>query len=744
MKIKKINSKKNILSCKKLSISILAFFILIPATSWGRTFDPHNIITDETLFDGSAMSKTAIQQFLSQKNSVLASHSQVVDGRSMNAAEIIWEVGNKNNVSQKFLLTNLEKEQGLLSKSTASEKALDWAMGFGCYGGTCREQYKGFYAQLEAAAETQRIYKEKANLFSFKVGQQSTTVDGYNVTPVNQATANLYIYTPHVGNAPELGINQPYGANKLFWRIWHRYFSHQKYLDGQVLSNNGTYWLIKGNERHRFISNDIYTADYSANYAIAVGNDELQNYPEGEPIRFANNTVVRAQGSGQMFLIQDQQKRPILDSSALALLNNYKIATEGTTSDNIQIAAVNDSWLDPYTLGTSISASSLYPQGKLVVDETGDVWELQDGLKHYVAEPVWKNRYNAATPEKTTLAAIEQFPSGSPATLKDGTFVKNNGSYYLITDGKRMKINNSDSFKLAFGYNRQQSAISVSTTVLEYHPADELIEYADDTIVDPPTPVTPPAQPGTVSHATSFISMQPDGLILLGGQTYTVTMQFKNEGSATWGKSDVKLNVYDQGKTTSLFNAPKNISFNEDSVLPGGTATFTISLTAPSTVSGVLGEMFRLSYSGIEFGGIGKFIIVNASSGNTAEIVSHNLPVAVKNTWGPQQIEMKIKNTSKETIWLSNKTALEVYNSDGTPSIFYDPNDWVRKEVAAVPINQTQIKPGETGIFKFTVDPNGVAKGVHTLTFKLKMLDKDGKAVFINGMHQWQRLIRVD
>ena len=104
---------------------------------------------------------------------------------------------------------------------------------------------------------------------------------------------------------------------------------------------------------------------------------------------------------------------------------------------------------------------------------------------------------------------------------------------------------------------------------------------------------------------------------------------------------------------------------------------------------------------------------------------------------------MKIQNTSADTIWLARKTALEIYNLDGSTSYFYDPNDWVRKEVAAVPVGKTYIKPGESGEFKFTLDPRGIKKNSYILNFKLKLLDQE-KDVYLNGGLEWRREIRVD
>ena len=150
---------------KKSTIAAIILITLVwttflPHVTLARVFDPHNIITDTDLFDADALSQRAIQTFLEREKSPLATYRQKVDGKNLRASEIIWKIAHEHSVNPKFLLTTLEKEQALISRGTATTKALDWATGFGCYGGTCREQYKGFYNQAEAAAITQESYRK--------------------------------------------------------------------------------------------------------------------------------------------------------------------------------------------------------------------------------------------------------------------------------------------------------------------------------------------------------------------------------------------------------------------------------------------------------------------------------------------------------------------------------------------------------------------------------------------------------
>ncbi len=745
-KIKIKTIKKNLQKLSKIILVLFIFISFFPLSSVyaGRIFDPNNIITDQELSDKDSLSRAAIQTFLERKNSVLSQYEQEIEGVNKKASEIIWEVGQKYSINPKFLLTTLEKEQGLISKSNATEKAIDWATGYSCFGGTCNERHKGFYNQVLAAAATQDIYRQRAGQFSFRVGQTTKTVDGYNVTPLNQATANLYIYTPYVGHAPELGINFQFGANKLFWRIWHRYFSEQKFLDGQIITHGGRYWLIKNNKKYEFASKELFLNDYKENDAINVSSKAALSYPDGPKIYFAENSLVKENSSSQIYLIAEGLKRPIIDNNALALLSDFRIAVSAQ-----QIPTVSFDKLLAYGDGPHISASSIYPQGKLFRDEGGKIWQIKDNIRREVDLVVWQQRFNSQVPETINSSTLEGYLRGTPVRLKDGTFVENSGRYFLISNGKRMRIEDTEIFNRIFGIDKKNSALKISSQLLQIHAAGEVIDYIDDTIKDsditrpaPPTAVNPPS---VGNYQAVFESITPERLVTASGSNQTIAVQFKNTGSALWQKGNVLLKMSDRGKESSSFGVSEKINFDQKNVSSSQIATFTFDIASPTDKTGLLVQDFSLYYDNNgrmeKITTVGKAIVVR--SGVSAQIIEHNIPIAVKNIWQPISITMKIKNTSSDTAWLSRRTALEIYNLDGTPSLFYDPKDWVRQEVAAVPINKSTIEPGEIGEFKFTLNPLKIRQGVHTLNFQLKLLDKNIQ-VFLNGNQEWHRQIRVD
>ena len=128
----------------------------------------------------------------------------------------------------------LQKEQSLLTRPTAS--GYERATGYGCPDtADCDQKYFGFFNQVYNAAWQFRQYTEEPDRASTAIG----TVDvGYHpdaacgASPVeirNQATANLYNYTPYQPSDatladPDTGDACSAFGNLNFWRIWHRWF----------------------------------------------------------------------------------------------------------------------------------------------------------------------------------------------------------------------------------------------------------------------------------------------------------------------------------------------------------------------------------------------------------------------------------------------------------------------------------------------------------------------------------------
>ena len=232
----------------------------------GSEFDPGNIVSDAVFFNGTAMDEGQIQSWLDSRIGAcrngnclnvkrLDTASRPADamcGAYAGAAgervsRILAKVSRACGINPQVLLVTLQKEQSLVSGDIAkgpSDARLDRAMGYACpdnVGGVCDPSYAGVYNQLYRAAWQFKRYANPAgtsNFFTwFRPG--TTAAVQYNpnaacgtkqVTIRNQATANLYYYTPYTPNAAALTALRGTGdacsayGNRNFWVYFNDWF----------------------------------------------------------------------------------------------------------------------------------------------------------------------------------------------------------------------------------------------------------------------------------------------------------------------------------------------------------------------------------------------------------------------------------------------------------------------------------------------------------------------------------------
>lgn len=177
--------------------------------SWQETFQQDYLISDHALTNSGTMTVPQIQKFLESKNSVLAKPY-----RGSSPAQMIYDAAKKYSINPQVILTRLQCEQGLISKSTATEHKLDWALGVGCYdSGNWNQKFKGFDKQVEYAAHTYRRHYDDAKAKLERGEKVVMTIDGKKIQVKNAATSSFYKYCPH------------FQGNKLFFDVWRGYRS---------------------------------------------------------------------------------------------------------------------------------------------------------------------------------------------------------------------------------------------------------------------------------------------------------------------------------------------------------------------------------------------------------------------------------------------------------------------------------------------------------------------------------------
>lgn len=725
------------------TIVILAFLIAPLEAAQARYFDPNDIFTDKELYDSNSLSRTAIQQFLEAKNSVLKSATAMVNGVPKLVSEMIYEIGKQYGISQKFLLAKLQHEQGLIEKSTASQNALDWATGYSCYNKRCNEKYRGIYAQLDAAADTQRIYAERT-YFSYAVGKETKTTDGFKVKPANQATANLYIYTPYQGGSTGIG------GNYAFWRVWSRYFTERLFAEGALLKEveTGNYWKIENNKRRQFAATDIYLKDYRPEDAVAVLSDRLAYYQTASPIEFSNNAIVKGASSGLLYFLSNNVKQRIAGQQALALMGYHLADTTPITP-----AVVADEKLEPFTEGEPITEQTMYPQGILVQDESNAIWLIKQGKRYPVLdESVWQMNFKNDPPFKLASAEIQKYPVGEAIKLRDGSIVKSgNGNFYVISKNKKQLVTSAEIIRRTFGEEAYQSAPLASDAVLALHENGDAIDFINASITDPAPYVSYAdrvGQTSTPANTNKYLAVFEKVNVpksILFGEKKKASVSFRNTGAYAWEPGKVIFELVDELSAGSSLVENNQVQLAKI-VNPGEVADFNFEITASST-PGFLPEWYALEYQNesnvfTPLPGAKVRQEINIIAPISGQIVSSNIPKSISKRQGKVTVTIKVKNTSQKQVWLSRRAAFTLTTSDGANSLFYDKYDWIDKTVVGVPYNKSKIKPGETALIRFRLDPKKVPLGTQTLRFAMELRDVKEK-VYLGNKEAWETSIKV-
>lgn len=485
--------KKIIIICLILAfpLPIFAQAIIDP------NFNPERIISDNDLLNYSSMSLPEIQTFLQNKNSFLANYRTLnAHGDIKSAAEIIYDAANNNfdcpkgvlsdnpteaekrlkcknitTINPKFILVTLQKEASLIEDLNPSQGRLDWAMGYGCPDGwVCNPYYKGFGKQVNSMSLQFLAYMNEPNHYNYRAGQTytiSNTLDPYCtsanqtmiVTPQNQATAALYNYTPHVFN-----------GNYNVYKLWDRYFptSSKQYPDGSILQakNDTGIWLIENGKKRPFLSYSAFISRYNPSQIIKVETADLDNYQQGEKIKFSNYSLVQTPDK-TIYLLVDKEKRQFTNLATFKKIGFNVAEIESATPED----------LISYQAGKIITATSSYVTGALLQDiKSGGIFYVENGVKApLIDKALLTAKYGDKKIIKVSPIILAAYKETDPIIFADGTLLKtdNYPMVYLISNGKKRPFSGENSFT-NLGYNFK-NVISVSSQFMYLYPSGEAI-----------------------------------------------------------------------------------------------------------------------------------------------------------------------------------------------------------------------------------------------------------------------------
>ena len=237
-------------------------------------FQPGNIIGDAVFFNSNTMTEAQIQAFLEAKvpscqsgyiclkdwydtsrtttaDAMCGNYSGGVRER---ASRIIYKVARACGINPQVILATLQKEQGLVTHVWPSDWRYTIAMGQGCPDtAACDTRYYGFFNQVYGAAWQLKRYANPpgtSKYFTWYAPGKTWNVRFHpdaacGSSPVyiqNQATANLYYYTPYQPNAAALAAgysaaNNPcssYGNRNFFNYFTDWFGSTQRDVAGEI------------------------------------------------------------------------------------------------------------------------------------------------------------------------------------------------------------------------------------------------------------------------------------------------------------------------------------------------------------------------------------------------------------------------------------------------------------------------------------------------------------------------------
>jgi hypothetical protein len=473
---------------------VLALSIGHASALVGSDFKPGRIIDDAVFYDKNSMSVADIQAFLQSKISGgscdtngarpissgssltraqaygqpgyswishvppyvcltdyyenVITHENNLRGRAVptdgkRASQIIYDAAQTWGISPKVLLVMLQKESEgpLITDDWPLERQYKTSMGYGCPDtAPCDTQYFGFFNQMNNAARQFRLYTNNPNAYSYRPGagnfiywNPSASCGGASVSIENQATANLYNYTPYQPNVAALANLNGAGdscsayGNRNFWSFYNNWFGATVNLeDDWTLSrnvSNGRVLLTTKNSMY-------YVPDVATIHAWGLDNEPIYNRTqeyfvgksEGPPLnRLASDKY------GNLFLVDEGRRHYV---SNYDLLNLYGISPSSAVVVQGLLSKLEDSkWV-----GHCVSSEDMSQEW--VVDKAA----RNTVPSHAYYEDTWGCTVQKNIPYSNWF--LNQLGTGvelsRTATSGDSTYLVDSGRLYADPVGQKI------------------------------------------------------------------------------------------------------------------------------------------------------------------------------------------------------------------------------------------------------------------------------------------------------------------
>ncbi len=322
-------------------------FIAAALPAQANVFNPHLIISDDEIRRSDSMDYSAILSFLSARGTLAEKFDvDPMDGLLKNVPQIIDDAAKRYGVNPKYIISLMEKESSVVSATKPTKKQLDWATGYALCDGCRRKnatavKNQGLAKQIDAGAGFIKWFFDNVDQMR---GLSKPGVPQYlkqsktTVTPINTATAALYSYTPHLqGNRLLWSI----------WNRWFGEGTNGLELaDGTLVrsTKSGAVALMQGGKFRPITSRSVLTSRFNSRNIVDLNPydfDSLQRTSMGRPISFADESLVKTE-DGSIWLLIGNERRRFADPEAFRANGFNPEEVESAELADIEDYAVGD------------------------------------------------------------------------------------------------------------------------------------------------------------------------------------------------------------------------------------------------------------------------------------------------------------------------------------------------------------------------------------------------------------------
>lgn len=449
-------------------------------------FTPGNIIDDGVFFNSATMTESDIQRFLETRvPNCQSGYTCLKDWRDTSrtvaadamcgpysgeanerASRIIFKVSQACGINPQVILATLQKEQGLVLHTWPSDWRYRIAMGQGCPDtAACDTRYYGFFNQVYGAAWQFKRYANPpgtSRYFTWYAPGNTWNIQfnpnaGCGSSPVfvaNQATSNLYYYTPYQPNAAALAVGTGTGddcsayGNRNFYHYFTEWFGTTRGSGVALARTAGdpAVYLLSGGRRWYVPDGDDLASLSSAFGPVSTVTGA---FLAGSIDSGRTSAVLRDESTGDMAYIQDGQRHRLSSCDLVARWGGDCAAPVSVTASLFQRATVGADMTAFYRVrgGTQ--------WGRL--DSTSAVTPLWNDAAARSANGDPAAPLYGAFPSRTLLAS----KSRSPMLFAPAQVVKPAGSdkvYLTLDQGSLVWIR---SWRDVAEYNRDASSMAV-------------------------------------------------------------------------------------------------------------------------------------------------------------------------------------------------------------------------------------------------------------------------------------------